>query len=73
MTVSTPDDPLTSQGWERRFVAVPPRLEEATALFRASGFEVRLVPVSTGDLHPECSGCALALALSRAIYVRRRS
>ena len=59
------------EGWERRFVAAPPRLEEAVTLFEASGFEVRLEPIERDERPAECGDCQLALALWRAIYVRR--
>lgn len=67
------DAALLREGWERRFVAAPPRLDEAVALFEARGFEVRLEPVARDELPDACGDCTLALAVSRAIYVRRRA
>lgn len=65
-------DPLEREGWERRFVAAPPRLEEAVALYESMGFEVRLEPVGAPVDGEPCAPCAPALARSRAVYTRRR-
>jgi len=58
------------EGWVRRFVAAPPRLEEVVKQYEDMGFEVRLDPLPASDLAPECGGCALALAFFRVIYTR---
>lgn len=63
---------LRREGWTRRFVAAPPRLAEAVALYESLGFEVRVERVGAGELPPGCEGCPLALHLFRAIYTRRR-
>lgn len=63
---------LARAGWTRRFVAGPPRLQEAVELYEALGYEVCLEPVSPAELGDECEACALAPALFRAIYTRRR-
>ncbi len=64
---------LARAGWTRRFIAGPPRLEEAVELYETLGYEVRLEPVSSEELREECEGCALAPALFRVIYTRRRT
>jgi hypothetical protein len=64
-------DPLERDGWERRFMAVGSRLEEAVALYRQLGFVVRLELPSAEDLREECSDCRLALELYRILYTRR--
>jgi hypothetical protein len=38
-------DALKREGWTRQFVAGEPRLSEAVALYRESGFEVLLEPL----------------------------
>lgn len=60
------------EGWTRRFVAAPPRLEEAAALYRSMGYEVRLERVPLPELREDCAGCPLARGLLRVIYTRRR-
>jgi hypothetical protein len=59
-------------GWERRFAALPPRLDEMSELYRALGFEVRLEPVGRDELPEQCGECPTALALARVLYTRRR-
>jgi hypothetical protein len=46
---------LEEHGWVRQFVASEPRLSEAVELYRESGFEVHLEPLSTDQ---ECDTCA---------------
>lgn len=58
-------------GWERRFVAVGPRLDEAATLYRSLGYEVRLERLGAEDMREECGDCRLALELFRTLYVRR--
>lgn len=59
--------------WVRRFVASPPRLQEAVELYRSLGFEVRLEPATTSDLPPGCGECGAAQALFRVVYTRLES
>jgi hypothetical protein len=55
---------LKKEGWTRQFVASEPRLSEAAALYKESGFEVHLEPLPSGgepDLLPlidSGDGCA---------------
>ncbi|MFH1481435.1 MAG: hypothetical protein ABIG67_09205 [Pseudomonadota bacterium] len=39
---------LEKDGWTQRFVACDPRLSEAVEIYKASGFDVRLEPLSKG-------------------------
>lgn len=64
---------LPADGWTRRFVAGPPRLTEAVELYERLGYEVRVGPVPEEEWARECAGCALAPALFRVIYTRRRT
>ena len=66
-----PPDPLIAEGWERRFMAVGPRLEESRALYERLGFLVRLEPPTAQDLREECGDCHAALQLYRLLYPRR--
>ncbi len=71
----TPQDAaeLARHGWTRRFTAMGARLQEAAALYRGLGFEVRLEPAQPGiEEVPPASGCAqcLVMSLARTIYTR---
>ena len=65
------DEVLARDGWERRFVAVGSRLDEATALYEQLGFAVRLEPPTEADLREECSDCCAELQRYRVVYTRR--
>lgn len=65
------DGELARQGWIRRFVGAPPRLQEVRELYESLGLEVRFETLSPDELTEECGDCALALALFRVIYTRR--
>ncbi len=65
------DEVLARDGWERRFVAVGSRLDEATALYEQLGFAVRLEPPTEADLREECSDCYAELQRYRVVYTRR--
>jgi len=58
------------EGWVRRFVAAPPRLQETVALYEELGLEVRLERPGPEELGGECEGCALATELFRVVYTR---
>ena len=64
------DAELADQGWQRRFIGSPPRLEESKTLYESMRLEVLLDPVTEEELRSECAGCALALTLFRIIYTR---
>jgi hypothetical protein len=62
---------LAAAGWERRFMAAGPRVEESVALYRALGFDVRLARPGAAELREECGDCRMALELFRVLYTRR--
>jgi len=64
-------DALVREGWLRRFLAVGLRLDEATALYRSLGFEVRHEAPSPEDLREECGDCREDLQRYRVLYTRR--
>lgn len=64
---------LAGEGWTRRFVGSPPRLQEQVELYRSLGMEVRTEALPPEELAAGCQGCALALQLFRIVYIRRRS
>lgn len=61
---------LMAEGWARRFVGGPPRLQETVALYESLGFEVWLEPQELEEFRDECQDCLLALALFRVVYTR---
>ena len=63
---------LAREGWTRRFVAAPPRLQEAASLYESLGYEVHLEPITREELQAECEDCHLAAQLFRVIYTRRK-
>ncbi len=64
------DAELADEGWKRRFIGSPPRLEESKTLYESMGMEVLLDQITEEELRAECAGCALALTLFRVIYTR---
>ena len=63
---------LIAEGWTRRFVGGPPRLQELVELYRSLGFDVWLEPQAPEEFRDECEDCELALLLFRVIYTRPR-
>jgi len=57
------EDELIKDGWTRRFLANEPRLSEAAELYRSTGYEVHLEPLSLVDCDSsneesqECRAC----------------
>ncbi len=67
----TPDT-LEREGWEYRFTASQPGLDEHVAQFRELGFDVHLERIQAGDApDASCSSCLEDRPVF-AIYVRRR-
>lgn len=64
------DRVLGAEGWTRRFVGSPPRLDEIVELYQSTGREVFLDALAPEELSERCEGCGLALALFRAVYTR---
>ncbi len=67
-TKSEPE--LVAEGWTRRFVGGPPRLQEMVELYRALGYEVWLEPQAAEEFGDQCEGCTLARVAFRVIYTR---
>jgi hypothetical protein len=61
---------LIEQGWTRRFVAAPARLNETVELYQSLGYEVHLEAQGAEELNDECRSCAVALGLYRVVYTR---
>ncbi len=67
------EEELLREGWTRRFVGGPPRLQEFVALYESLGYEVLLEPQAPEELREECGDCTLALMLFRVVYTRPRA
>ena len=68
-----PDPQRLADGWERRFVADGPRVEEMMALYRDLGFEVCADPVTPEQVGDDCADCRLLMLLEfKTIYTRKR-
>jgi hypothetical protein len=61
--MSKREDELNKEGWQKRFVAEEPRLSEMVELYKETGFEVRLEPLSTVEEadaeNEECRACRI--------------
>lgn len=63
---------LVTDGWTRKFVGGPPRLNEMVELYESLGFEVWLEPQDLSEFADECEDCTLALIFFRVVYTRPR-
>ena len=63
---------LLARGFEFRFVASPPRLNETVALYQELGYEVFLDAPEVTVTGTPCDACFVVTGLSRAVYTRRR-
>ncbi len=69
-----PDAQLVAEGWERRFMADPVRLKEATQLYTEMGFEVRAETIQPDELSEVCGSCRAATCHAYVtIYTRKRT
>ncbi len=57
MIESSKQKELEREGWVRQFTTDEPRLSEAVELYEFLGLEVRLEPVTPGELTEECQVC----------------
>ena len=75
MTPKSPRDrALTDQGWDRRFSAGPPRLDEAVREYRELGFEVLVEPVAADPSEGTCTACVVENPDQvKVIYTRARA
>ena len=66
------EEELLAEGWERRFVAMEPRLREAVELYEEIGFDVLLEPLPTEEelkgAGCEESGCTACFDVDRERY-----
>ena len=66
------DPARVADGWERRFIADGPRVEEMIQLYRELGYEVVADPIEPEHLGGDCEDCQLVIRLRfRMIYTRK--
>lgn len=63
---------LLTRGFEFRFVASPPRLNETVELYKELGYEVFLDAPEVSVTGGPCDACFVVTGLSRAIYTRHQ-
>ena len=64
--------PPDALGWQRRIVTDSERARELKDVYRAAGFEVRVVPAIPEDFADSCAPCPLVRAGAfHVIYTRR--
>jgi hypothetical protein len=68
----SPDPELITEGWELRFVADSNRAQEAIAIYKDLGYEVRSEKTLTEGLKEECEGCRSAICEFYMIYTRKK-
>ncbi len=69
----TPDPELEAEGWERRFMADPLQVKDATRLYIDLGFEVRTETIRVSELSELCGSCRLATCRAYVtLYTRKR-
>jgi len=65
--------PVVDDGWVRRFLAAPDRVDEAVALYTEMGFEVRVDRPSPSTFNDECEACSEAMCETYfVIYTRKK-
>ncbi|HME44284.1 MAG TPA: hypothetical protein VKF36_14425 [Syntrophorhabdales bacterium] len=66
------EEELVTEGWERRFIATEPRLQEAVELYESIGFDVLLEPLPTEEemKSADCEerGCTACFDVDRERY-----
>jgi hypothetical protein len=68
-----PDPALVAEGWQRRFTADEPRIQEVVELYAQLGYEVRMEPVTSGDVQDDCHDCQAGAATRLfTIYTRKK-
>ncbi len=68
-----PDPGLVAEGWQRRFTADEQRIQEVVELYKELGYEVRMEPVTTGELQDDCHECQASSSLRLfTVYTRKR-
>lgn len=67
------DPALLAEGWVRRHVVGPDRVEESMELYRSLGFEVKAVTLTPADFGPSCQSCAAEICGSYVLIYTRKA
>lgn len=78
--MSSKEEELTKEGWERRSIASEPRLSEIADMYEESGFEVDLEPLTAVEDPDEnsekCQACMICFKgfeeEYKVIYTRKK-
>ncbi|MAF26996.1 MAG: hypothetical protein QF819_10335 [Gemmatimonadota bacterium] len=70
-TGALPNRDLEAQGWVRRNLSDPSRVDEVVELYESLGHEVRIEKLGPEDFADACESCALSVCSSYVmIYTR---
>lgn len=68
------DAALIAQGWVRRHLVGPDRVDESIENYRSMGYEVKAQPVTPEDFADQCKECASIICQSYIlIYTRKKN
>jgi hypothetical protein len=68
------DPKLEAEGWVRRNLSDPSRVDEVADLYRATGYEVHIQKLKAEDFDARCVACALSICSTYVlIYTRKKS
>lgn len=63
---------MLADGWRRRFLAAPDRVDEAVALYEELGFEVHVEQLSKEQLGSACGDCASVVCSEYVLIYTRK-
>ena len=66
------DPALLAQGWERRTMTEPHRVDELRELYTSLGQEVLVQPLAAADFKASCAGCAETACDSYVLVYTRK-
>ena len=68
------DPALIAEGWERRHMVGPDRIEESIEIYTSMGLEVKAQPLTPEDFADQCKECGSIICHSYVlIYTRKKS
>ncbi len=66
------DPALVEEGWERRTMTEPGRVDELRELYASLGFEVLVQPLVRENFGASCEGCAESACTSYVLVYTRK-
>lgn len=74
-SLSVRSDPaLLAEGWERRHMVGPDRIDESIEIYTSMGFEVKAQPLCAEDFAAQCKECGSVVCRSYVmIYTRKKN